>query len=335
MRSRSRGFTLIELLVVMGIIAILAAMLMPALQRARETAQQTSCLNNVKQITMALKSYANDHDARLPLGRDIRGMMYWPACNRYGVACPWGPHWKAKAMRWYTLPKSQRYSRGSWPSYASGIDGNMIQWADEDGYTVAAEPERDTQERFDIWKGGTWGYFQSRDIFYCPSDTLGEGGRNNFNRDVHAYLPGSYWMCHNHIHNPGPTDSAEVNGFIDQLKRPAKVSMVGDNMVGRNDLFFDTVGADGWGRDVHIYGSVRQCPVVAMMNDNGGDDWRVKAIASKRHNGGGNYGYVDGHAGYIDREEAMDPYRDGEGTDARPGRNWLWYHAPETYCEWR
>src|SRR6266404_6525762 len=63
-----RGFTLIELLVVIAIIGILAAMLLPALNKARATAKKVSCLSNTKQITLACIMYANDNDEQLPIG---------------------------------------------------------------------------------------------------------------------------------------------------------------------------------------------------------------------------------------------------------------------------
>jgi len=59
--NNKKGFTLIELLVVMAIIAILAAMLMPALRRAREAARRTSCLNNLKELGAGLAQWEKDH----------------------------------------------------------------------------------------------------------------------------------------------------------------------------------------------------------------------------------------------------------------------------------
>ncbi|MEN6641831.1 MAG: DUF1559 domain-containing protein [Armatimonadia bacterium] len=61
-----RGFTLIELLVVIAIIAILAAILFPVFAKAREKARQSSCLSNVKQISIGILSYAQDYDEVLP-----------------------------------------------------------------------------------------------------------------------------------------------------------------------------------------------------------------------------------------------------------------------------
>lgn len=65
--ARRRGFTLIELLVVIAIIAILASILFPVFARARESARQTACRSNVKQILTATQMYTDDYDEVYPI----------------------------------------------------------------------------------------------------------------------------------------------------------------------------------------------------------------------------------------------------------------------------
>src|SRR5512138_2108825 len=75
-KRNAAGFTLIELLVVIAIIAILAAMLLPSLSRAKETARRISCTNNLKQLSAAAKMYADDNKEAFP---PRSSLQRWPA----------------------------------------------------------------------------------------------------------------------------------------------------------------------------------------------------------------------------------------------------------------
>lgn len=241
------GFTLIELLVVIAIIAILAAILFPVFAQARESARQTSCLSNTKQVGLGILQYVQDYDEHFPL---------------------WA----------YDTPPP---ANGT-PDQPWGVWKNV-----RTGWEKQVQP-----------------YVKNIQIFHCPS--TGDGQNRSAGDNSDSPTGATNYALNGHL---SKRDGNAGNGLA-TVRFPAVTILLAENhRVGASGETTSELGWMEWGYngghaselngdnnadtgwDSNTYGT----EVDKLCHTGNGTSWGATA-ALRKHKGGANYNFVDGHS---------------------------------------
>lgn len=192
--ARKDAFTLIELLVVVAIVAILAAMLLPALQRAKAQARQPLCLNNLRQLMLAVHAYADDHNDSIP----CYAMFNYPTPPDYPAG--WSAVWFAqlwpylKSQDLFRCPTGDRDTiNNPYRGQYGGSTPNVFNYSTEWGYKPNKRSEiRNPATRYAIFDCG----------LYTCTQAAALGNASSWS----AYIPGAPWNTGPNSYDDGQND---------------------------------------------------------------------------------------------------------------------------------
>jgi prepilin-type N-terminal cleavage/methylation domain-containing protein/prepilin-type processing-associated H-X9-DG protein len=317
--SACSAFTLVELLVVIGIIAVLIAILLPALNRAREAAKQVQCLSNMKQLSNAVIMFANEHKDWMPGRPGTGGPIYLDQSTG---------SWVLKAIPAAEMPNTVSWE---WIAYQRQVDPIY-------GFTTSGGPTANqniTLSALAKYMGykpvfGLAGQAQNEvapqleSVFRCPSDTMGRPKQKPAPEGTYRY---SYSMNDNvstaaaaHMAHPNtvqsgwggnpPTPPAPAGwprsarhwgsfkGKMTQIKKPSDIVLfVCEDEQTLDDGIFS---ARPW-----QWGNATINAVAARHQARRSQAKTANASIAPNEDARGNVSFVDGHAEFFSRVDAL------------------------------
>jgi prepilin-type N-terminal cleavage/methylation domain-containing protein/prepilin-type processing-associated H-X9-DG protein len=220
MNRRHQGFTLIELLVVIAIIAILIALLVPAVQKVREAAARTQCVNNMKQVGLALHAY---HDAkkRFPPASQVPFATVNQDSN-LDFRLPFGPNWAVMILPF--IDQGPLYTQANPDSYP-GISPvpNVSKWSAANMTTLAGINTSWTNIRGQVVP-----------VYLCPSDNPNNQVPYNDTTSAHGFPAVSGWARGNYGVVCGFNDYDHQNGGATITSTTSGVSTISSPMMAAN-----------------------------------------------------------------------------------------------------
>jgi len=293
LHPRRVGFSLVELLVVITIIAILAAMLLPAAQSARETARQMQCRNKIRQIALAIRSYDNTHEI-FPYGisydNPIDGVPPTPELSGKG---------------WILTILPQLEQQKLFDQFIPGFDGSMV----AGGGIAKPECVEAVKTQLPILqcpsepsvKDNTIMQFQWANREVAQTSYKGVIGDTRMGGGASAFV-GNGWDCHRRTDCPG---IFWRNSYLN----PTRLSSIRDGLASTFMVGEDVAEENHHSAAYYCNGDYASCHVpLNYFPGTPREWWNVMSFRSL-HPGGAHFCMADGSVHFIHETINYDLYR--------------------------
>lgn len=312
-KNSTSGFTLVELLVVIAIIGILVALLLPAVQKAREAAQRAQCVNNLRNIGLAVLNYESAH-RKLPAGRK--------GCDR------------SKNGNCNDQPNNDRVGASAFVSILPNMEEQALY--DQFDMTGTADPSKVGG----VWLSsiaGSWrnnaktlAMHQRVESYVCPTAAT-EPYSKKYEGDDFPPATGDYAFCGGHrgIQCCGvnvddvKTDNSGMFLYLNarRLKSlkdgTSKTYAVGETLGGHNEW-----ASNIWSYFFRHQDSMRTTErslntQLGLILPTGGDDRFAMGTFNSAHTGGANFCFGDGHVEFVSDDIDEGAYKAASTVDSQ------------------